>query len=77
MSEPTLINNRILVIDDNPSIHKDFYKILKKSNEEASEIDRAEAELFGEDFEDVAPEVTFELDSAMQGQEGLTKSKMH
>ena len=73
MSDQTLINNRILVIDDNPSIHKDFYKILNKSNEEASDIDRAEAELFGEEFEDVAPEVTFELDSAMQGQEGLDK----
>ena len=72
MNQQKTSNNRILVIDDNPSIHNDFHKILKK-NCEASEIDRAEAELFGEEYEDKNSEVNFELDSAMQGHEGLQK----
>jgi two-component system, cell cycle sensor histidine kinase and response regulator CckA len=64
-------NRRILLIDDNPSIHEDYRKILGERGA-GSIIAEAEAALFGE-----APAceeaVTFELDSAFQGQQGLVK----
>jgi len=58
---------RILLIDDTPSIHEDFRKILAPGPS-ASELDEAEAALFGQ-----APAPArdgFELDSAYQGREG-------
>ena len=66
-SEP---NHRILVIDDNASIHADFRKILASPGPRHTAMDEAEAALFDE-----APteheQVIFEVDSASQGQEGL------
>jgi signal transduction histidine kinase len=64
-------NRRILVIDDNRTIHEDFRKILdSKDGLAVAALTEAEAALFDE-----APAVpshpTFELDSAFQGQEGL------
>ena len=63
-------NRRILVIDDNQAIHEDFRKILGGGSDGG--MDQAEAALFGE------PEVKksslgFEIDSAMQGKEGLER----
>lgn len=64
-------NRRILVIDDNHSIHQDFRKILCSSNTSA-ELQDAEAALFGDaDKTGSIVKETFELDSAMQGQDGL------
>jgi two-component system, sensor histidine kinase and response regulator len=62
-------NLRILVIDDNRSIHNDFKKIL--ADEGASEkVQAMEAALFGQPA--VARQaVRFELNSAYQGEEGL------
>jgi two-component system sensor histidine kinase/response regulator len=59
-------NRRILLIDDMPSIHEDFRKILAPAQ---YELEQAEADLFG----GVAPPARegFELDSAQQGREGL------
>lgn len=63
---------RILVIDDNQSIHKDFGKILTPHAANA-ELKSIEADIFGETetagtgLED---SVEFELDHALQGQEG-------
>lgn len=71
MSDSKNSNHRILVIDDNPAIHADFRKVLKKkhNNLEFAEIDR---ELFGEDLETTpASQIDFQIDSAYQGQEGL------
>jgi two-component system sensor histidine kinase/response regulator len=61
---------RILVIDDNPSIHADFRKILIGNGSDASDLKRAAAGLLGGE---VAPvkKTAFELHSAYQGQEGL------
>ena len=61
-------NLRILVVDDNRSIHQDFRKILVPSRN--ASLEAAEGALFG------APVVTgghlaFEIDSAYQGAEGL------
>ncbi|MGS0740393.1 diguanylate cyclase domain-containing protein [Glaciimonas sp. GG7] len=68
MTQPQ--NRRILLIDDLPSIHEDFRKILWGANA-ASELDDDEAALFGT----AAPisAITFELDSAYQGQEAMLK----
>jgi PAS domain S-box-containing protein len=65
-------NERILIIDDNPSIHEDFRKILGGSKSPNLRWLDAKAALFGEP---AAPggEVLFELDSAYQGQEGLER----
>ncbi len=64
---------RILVIDDNPSIHNDFRKILDASaSAEKEELDDFATELLGV-APDPAQDVVFEMDSAFQGQEGLEK----
>ncbi len=63
-------NHRILVIDDNKAIHDDFKKILGKKTMETDHLTKAEAALFGaEEAKSELPQ--FEIDSAMQGQEGL------
>jgi signal transduction histidine kinase len=63
-------NQRILVIDDNQSIHEDFRKILTRPKSPAQDLSAVEAELFGEPLPAIAlPE--FQLDFAFQGQEGL------
>jgi diguanylate cyclase (GGDEF)-like protein len=69
MSRPP--NRRILLIDDTPSIHEDFRRILS-STVTTSELDAAEEALFGEVTEpsDVA---CFDLDFAHQGREGLER----
>jgi two-component system sensor histidine kinase/response regulator len=62
-------NHRILVIDDNRSIHEDFKKILGKKKT-PDNLAADEAALFGEE----APRLElpeFQIDSAFQGKEGL------
>jgi len=62
---------RILVIDDNFSIHEDFRKILCPSQEEDNDkLEQMEAALFGSDsWSDVRP--VFDVDCAAQGKDGL------
>ena len=66
-----LQNRRILLIDDMPTIHEDFRKILVPSSPAKSSLDAAKAALFGDEVK--AGAAPFELDSAYQGQEGLEK----
>jgi signal transduction histidine kinase len=66
-------NRRILLIDDTPSIHADFRKILMPPPVQTQEMDAMEATLFGS--ETAPTRVTVELDSAYGGQEGLNKLK--
>ncbi len=61
-------NRRILLIDDLPSIHADFRKILAPPGD-AGVLDAMEAGLFG--MEVAAPAADFELDSAYQGDEAV------
>jgi len=68
-------NRRILIIDDNPRIHDDFRTILVREEEDDRYLADLEAELFGEPEPAPAAEITFELDSAYQGKEGLDKVK--
>jgi CheY-like chemotaxis protein len=62
-------NRKILVIDDNHAIHEDFRKILC-APENGEALARQEAELFGGPTIK-GPLGRFQIDSAMQGHEGL------
>jgi len=78
-------NLRILLVDDNPSIHEDFKKILTGAGggggEAATELDALSDDFFGDDAVDVsdaadestasAPVQAYEIRSALQGQEAL------
>jgi len=63
-------NRRVLVIDDNRSIHDDFRKILSPVTDTEEALDVTETELFGQPTETVL-QTRFEVDSAYQGEEGL------
>ncbi|MFJ2363128.1 ATP-binding protein [Pseudomonas sp. NPDC087697] len=69
MSESS--NRRILLIDDTPSIHDDFRKILTPAPPQHGELDEMESALFGTEVK--ATSTRYELDSAYAGQEGLGK----
>jgi len=65
-------NHRVLVIDDNPSIHEDFRKILGDRHHTGDSLEAREALLFGARRE-TTPLPEFEVDSAYQGEEGLER----
>lgn len=65
-------NLRILIVDDNPAIHEDFRKILRPSRKSAAELAVSENMLFG-DSDAREPGVSFDLDFAAQGDEGIAK----
>lgn len=64
-------NHRLLIIDDNTSIHEDFRKILCGADED-QELSDDEFLLFGKPAESQNL-ASFEIISAQQGQEGLAK----
>ncbi|MFC5523261.1 sensor histidine kinase [Polaromonas jejuensis] len=66
----TLQNRHILLVDDMPSIHEDFRKILT-ARPAARDLDDLEATLFGQAASPSGD--GFELDSAYQGHEGVAK----
>src|SRR5437016_12197931 len=66
-----LTNRRVLVIDDNPSIHGDFRKVLLSAKPPA-DLEAAEAALFGE-AKPREPQPIFELSFASQGEEALKR----
>ncbi|MBM4088221.1 MAG: response regulator [Planctomycetes bacterium] len=71
MSTPST-THRILLVDDNPSIHEDIQKILHSQDDDP--LASAEAELFGDApaaSDAASPQVRFELQSALQGQQAL------
>lgn len=63
---------RVLIVDDNPSIHDDFRKILCPVSHDDPRSDELETLIFGSPAK-THPQVTFELDSAFQGQTALEK----
>ena len=65
--------HRLLIVDDNSTIHDDIRKILCPAKEH-EEISRMAATLFGTQ-PDIAQQGRFTIDSAYQGQEGLTMVK--
>lgn len=66
-------NRRLLIVDDNPSIHEDFKKILGAGVQADSELDDLESELFGEDEPSGPEQTSYEIESALQGEEALEK----
>ena len=67
----TLQNRRVLLIDDMPTIHEDFRKILMPHAPAKSALDATRAALFDDEIKCVA--APFDVDSAHQGPEGLAK----
>lgn len=61
-------NRRILIVDDTPAIHADFRKILAPETGGEADLSGLEQTLFGTRQ---ATHLTFQLDSAYQGQEAL------
>lgn len=66
--------HRILVIDDNPSIHKDFQTILLEE-EESETLNALRDEVFGNKTNNKVSKSIYELDFASQGKEGCEKIK--
>src|SRR5688572_23272863 len=64
------MNQRILVIDDNAAIHEDIRKILAPGKPDSPSLEDEEALLFGQ-ARGASHSTSFEIDSALQGQEGL------
>jgi len=64
-------NRRILIVDDNEEIHKDFRKILCTSDQGSAALDQAKEAVLGN--QQIPPEHLqgYEIDSAFQGQQGL------
>jgi PAS domain S-box-containing protein len=72
MPEPTLpAANRILVVDDNATIHADFRKILAPTSPADAQLAQAESRLFGEAASPLVALPAYELDFAFQGQDAL------
>jgi CheY-like chemotaxis protein len=71
---PVQPGNRILIIDDNASIHEDFRKILGPDQDHNAGLDLVKARMLGEDTI-VSPHSNFVIDSAFQGQEGLAMAR--
>jgi CheY-like chemotaxis protein len=65
-------HQRILIIDDNEAIHDDFRKIFRSSSASESALAEAGAALFDEPADHTGSR-DFQIDSAYQGEEGLTR----
>ena len=74
MTTKRSMNRRILVIDDNHSIHNDFRAIFAPDNHSLADMHEEEAAIFGESTASPIGE-TFEIDGAFQEEEALTKVK--
>ncbi len=65
-------NMRILIVDDNQSIHDDFRKsIISDWNVDAAELESTASELFGDAAPMSEPTDDYQIESAYQGQEAL------
>jgi diguanylate cyclase len=74
MNSANTPNRRVLVVDDNEAIHEDFRKILGGEGPSA-ELASIEDALFGGDALAPAMRHTFQVDSALQGEEGFNLAK--
>lgn len=63
---------RILIVDDNPSIHDDFRKILQRDEGGSTALSEAATALFGDAPPSILDE-QYDLDFAFQGQDGFEK----
>ena len=67
---PDLPNRRVLVVDDNSSIHHDFLKILRLETEQEA-LEQARSALFGKS-DSLRSHEPFEVDCVSQGQAAVT-----
>ena len=66
---------KILVVDDNQAVHEDYRKVLESRRDE-SQLDEMESILFGDvPSKSYSPDFSFQIDSAFQGEDGLTLVK--
>lgn len=71
------INNRLLIVDDNEAIHRDFQKILQSRREEKRRVDAIEQALFGDESDakpgasEILPIQEYDMDFAFQAKEAL------
>ena len=70
-TDADLLIHRLLMIDDNPRIHEDYRKIL--AGRDPDKPSSAEAALFGEQAAQEGP--TFDVDSALQGRDGVERAR--
>ena len=76
MNQPTVQRNpRILVVDDNHTIHDDFRKILCGTAPEKRALQASAAKLFDESVAEPSDELSYEVDSASQGEKGFELAK--
>jgi CheY-like chemotaxis protein len=68
---PSELNQRILIVDDNPAIHEDIRKILGSGGGEKAALRAAEAALFEAPGESEPAAVQFQIDSAYRGETAL------
>ncbi len=66
------VNFRVLIVDDNPAIHRDFRKILTRVDN-CDELDQLEQQLYGGHAKEDSRLPIFDVDSAYQGLEGVAK----
>jgi CheY-like chemotaxis protein len=71
---PTPSGNRILIVDDNASIHEDFRRILGQEQDRNAGLELVKAKVLGEKT-NASPHSGFVIDSAHQGQEGLAMAR--
>ena len=68
----TLFPRRILIIDDNPALHEDYRKVLCPEHKPSARLSDLEKLVLGSQTTDaVNSDISFEVDSAHQGQDGL------
>ncbi|HXS21716.1 MAG TPA: response regulator, partial [Steroidobacteraceae bacterium] len=70
-----LEETRILIVDDNPAIHRDFDKILGAAGEPAADLATVESLLFGDAPEAKREYARYALEFASQGQEGVERAQ--
>src|ERR1700692_2405054 len=72
MAKSTPVNRRILIIDDNQDIHRDFRKVIGGGLDDDGALAAAELAILGES-PPASMTPSFEIDSALQGQDGGAK----
>ncbi len=72
---PTQSNRRVLIIDDQESIHHDFKSILSPVPTNTAELDEAANAFFNHGNDSDSNDVEIEIESAYQGQEGVEKAR--
>ncbi len=71
MHDEAKTDGRILIVDDNQQIHKDFRKILAPDGSDTHSFADLKAAFLGDDDTAAATQTRYSVDGASQGKEGL------